>query len=288
MTPFRLALASLVLFAALLPASRPAHAAESYDNCAGYIDTVPATISTQGVWCLRDNISTNIVSGNAITIATNNVTIDCNDFKIGGLAAGEGSQAIGILADNRQNVTIRNCGIRGFVYGIQLNSGAGHLIEDNRLDNNLYVGIMVSGDNSTIRRNRIYDTGGATGGTDAAGIAGMGDFVDNVVSGVFADKAGGTLYGIKADQVGADIRGNKVSGFVKTAADSGPIAAGYGIYLGSKFQRASDNQIVGNSPTVNGYGIDSPIFANNCLNNSIGGFTVSIDHNCHDNSNQTL
>ncbi len=73
---------------------QPAHAAESYDNCTGFIDSVPATITTQGTWCLRKNLATNITTGNAITIATNNVTIDCNDFKIGGLAAGSASRAI--------------------------------------------------------------------------------------------------------------------------------------------------------------------------------------------------
>lgn len=38
---------------ALLPAMSFAprlHAAESYDSCTGFIDSIPATISTQGVW----------------------------------------------------------------------------------------------------------------------------------------------------------------------------------------------------------------------------------------------
>src|SRR5687768_5499102 len=91
-----------------------ARAAESYDNCVAYIDALPVVIGTQGVWCLRDNVSTAISSGAAITIATNNATIDCNDFKIGNLAAGPSTNAIGIQASNRRNATIRNCTIRGF------------------------------------------------------------------------------------------------------------------------------------------------------------------------------
>ena len=55
--------------------SHSAHAAQSLDTCAGFLDTLPTTISTQGVWCLRHDLSTNIASGNAITVATNNVTI---------------------------------------------------------------------------------------------------------------------------------------------------------------------------------------------------------------------
>src|SRR5690606_35329103 len=105
MTIFRTALpAGLALSSFLLPAPRPAAAAESFDNCSGFIDSVPAVIATQGVWCLRGNLATNIGSGgsSAITIAANNVTIDCNHFKLGGLAAGNGSQADGIHASDRQ------------------------------------------------------------------------------------------------------------------------------------------------------------------------------------------
>jgi hypothetical protein len=42
--------AALVLAAAGLSASPAARGAESYDNCTGFIDSVPATITTQGVW----------------------------------------------------------------------------------------------------------------------------------------------------------------------------------------------------------------------------------------------
>lgn len=125
--------APIALFLAmswLLPS--PATAAESYDNCTGFIDSVPATLSTQGTWCLRKDLSTAISSGAAITIATNNVTINCNDFKLGGLAAGVGTQAKGILASDRLNTTVRRCNVRGFLYGVSMEgAGGGHVIEDN-------------------------------------------------------------------------------------------------------------------------------------------------------------
>src|SRR5690606_3094851 len=133
--------------------------AETYATCTGFIDSLPATISTQGVWCLRKNLSTAITEGSAIVIATNNVTIDCNGFKVGGLAGGEYTLAMGIRATDRQNVTVRHCNVRGFYCGVQL-SGAGHLVEDSRFDNSSYAGIYVRGDNNLVRRNRVYDTGG--------------------------------------------------------------------------------------------------------------------------------
>src|SRR5688500_991377 len=112
MNTIRLLPVALLLGAwALLPGA--ARAAESYDNCTGFIDTVPTTISTQGVWCLRQNLSTAAIFGAAITIAANNVTVDCNDFKLGGLAAGNQSIAVGIRASGQQNLNVRHCGIRG-------------------------------------------------------------------------------------------------------------------------------------------------------------------------------
>src|SRR5690606_12207512 len=133
----------LILLAGTAVAFAPgsANAARSYDNCTGFIDSLPTTISTQGVWCLRKNLGTAIISGAAIIIDANNVTIDCNDFKLGGLAAGDASVASGIYAQNRHNAVVRHCSVRGFNYGIRLDGGAGHLVEDNRLDNNLFTGI---------------------------------------------------------------------------------------------------------------------------------------------------
>src|SRR5688572_11518098 len=79
----------LVLVLALAcSAAHRADAAASYDACTGFIDTLPATIGTQGTWCLRNNLTSSLASGAAISIATNNVVLDCNGFKIGGLSAG--------------------------------------------------------------------------------------------------------------------------------------------------------------------------------------------------------
>ena len=59
---------SIVTLAAFAGASDPAAAAESYDSCLGFIDALPATITTQGTWCLRQNLDTSATSGNVIEI----------------------------------------------------------------------------------------------------------------------------------------------------------------------------------------------------------------------------
>lgn len=164
-------------------------AAQGYDSCTGFIDSVPATITTQGTWCLRKDLSTSITTGNALTVATNNVTIDCNDFKLGGLAAGDASNAGGLFAEQRQNIAVRNCNIRGFRYGVRLQMGAGHVVERNRFDNNLSAGIyLFHTDNSVVRDNHVFDTGGHLDQGSTYGIYSHGGdavrVTDNFVSGV--------------------------------------------------------------------------------------------------------
>src|SRR4029079_11936992 len=81
MTSFRRMLASICLLAGLFIA--PVHA-ETYHTCGTVIASLPTVISTQGVYCLTHDLATNITAGKAIDIQTNNVTIDCNGYKIGG------------------------------------------------------------------------------------------------------------------------------------------------------------------------------------------------------------
>src|SRR5262245_63986860 len=84
----RVAAVALALACAAVPAR-----AET-TNCPP-ITSVPYLITVPGVYCLTGNISTAMGVGAAIEIATNNVTLDLNGFKLGGLAAGTGTTAAG-------------------------------------------------------------------------------------------------------------------------------------------------------------------------------------------------
>ena len=124
-----------------------ARAAASVDSCTGYVPSLPATITTHGTWCLAKDLSTGITSGAAITVTTNNVTIDCGGYKIGGLPAGPGTGTTGIQALGRQNTTVRDCAVRGFLRGISL-EGNGQVVVGNRVrevvaDGNLAIGIAA-------------------------------------------------------------------------------------------------------------------------------------------------
>ena len=275
----RLFAAALLLAGlACLPQAR---AAESYDNCTGFIDTLPASISTQGTWCLRHDLSTSMSHGNAITIANNNVTIDCNDFKVGGLAAGLSTTARGIYAENRTNITIRNCALRGFWVGAWTSGGAGHLIEDNRVDSSIAVGLWVDGDNSIVRRNRVADIGGNTAG-DITGIIAQGDqtvVADNVVTGVTGTPdPEGSAEGISFSGYAGLVRGNYISS----------ILPGTGVAVGMKsiigYMTIVEQNVILNPSATAGRGIDVSAGSSRpvCLNNRVRNFTVSAYDTCID------
>ncbi|WP_167285318.1 right-handed parallel beta-helix repeat-containing protein [Marilutibacter alkalisoli] len=277
LTVLPIAIAALLVFS---PVHR-AHAAGSYGNCTGFIDSLPATIGTQGTWCLRKDLSTGMSSGNAITVNANNVTLDCNGFKIGGLAAGVGTNANGIRADNRFNLTVRRCNVRGFRAGIHTSGGGGHLIEHNRLDGNTLVGLAIQSSASRISSNHVIDTGGSTATTGfAEGVFATSgvDIVDNTVSGVLPTPNGsgiGWAYGIYANSNdGGTITGNRVRGLVPAGA--GAARGIYDLQAGRAIVRGNDVQGNGGSGSV---GVHCSNNKGTARDNLIAGFETGIQ-NC--------
>jgi len=106
------------------------------------ITSLPLTVTAPGIYCLTQDIATNLASGAAITIAANNVVLDLNGHGLGNLAAGLGTQAGGIFAFQRKNLTIKNGTVRGFLRGIFLDdlntftTSQGQVVEDIRADQN--------------------------------------------------------------------------------------------------------------------------------------------------------
>jgi len=261
--------AGLALLAGMLLLPPPARAAESYDNCTGFIDSLPATIATQGVWCLRDHLATAITTGAAITIATNNVTIDCNDFKLGGLAAGDASTAIGIFASGRQNATVRHCQLRGFFQGIAL-TGNGHVVEDSRLDNNLFMGINIEGEHNLVQRNRVLDTGGAVASNFSIGISVEGDVFDNTVAGVFANGTDIYSRGVQTYGEGGVVRGNIVRGLVASG-----VGNAVGIRAYSSSTAIVDNRVSAGA-AISGVGVYGAAAAQTfCSGNTVANFATA-------------
>lgn len=210
----------LLLVLALLAAPSLASAAESYDNCTGVISSLPTVISTQGTWCMEADLSTSITSGNAIAINTDNVTIDCNDFKLDGSGAGTGTATVGISGSNRFNAIVRHCHVKGFYQALRLSgTGGGHVVEDNLAEDNTYFGLNVQGDGSIVRRNRVFDTGGSTVSAPAYGIYSSlsVDVLDNTVANVTPRAGGnGSAFGIYTlSNASGSLSGNRIRGLTK-------------------------------------------------------------------------
>jgi hypothetical protein len=213
--------ASLLVLLALALGAAPARAETV--NCTA-ITALPAVITAQGVYCFTGDLATAMTSGFAIDIQTNNVVLDLNGFKLGGLAAGPGTNAFGIHALDRQNITIKNGTVRGFLTGILVeDSGAsqGHVVEDIRADQNTLVGIQVNGSGTIVRNNQVVATGGTTSfgaNVDAFGIGVVGiglrvlnnDVITTVKQGT------GTALGISIQANGGFAVNNRI-----TVADKG-------------------------------------------------------------------
>lgn len=276
-------LALLCLLAALAWA-RPAAAAESFHTCTGTITTLPAVITTPGTWCLATDLGTSITTGTAISVNTNNVTIDCNNFRIGGLAAGLATQTIGINADTRTNITVRNCNIRGFWYGVNM-GGDGALAENNRFDGNTWVSLGIGGEGSTARGNRILNTGGSTyviaNQVKAVGLYSNGnvEIYDNVVNGARARAdTNGFAFGINSiNNVSGSVYRNQVKNIY---ADGTGYANGISFFGSTGRITVFENNVIGLGSGVSGnvVGIWCPA-SNKVLitGNVVNGFTYLTD-----------
>jgi hypothetical protein len=265
MRPFIFAFTLLALAGA-----DPARAAESYDGCKYTIASLPAVLSSQGVWCMKSDLSTSLATGTAITVAVNNVTIDCNHFKLGGLGAGTATQATGIDASSRGNTTVRNCTIRGFSQGVVANSGYGTVVEDNLLEANRNYAIWATAaDGTVVRGNRIVDTGGSSyyDWPNAISVSGDAHVIDNIVSGVADDGAADDgVHAIYVTDASGTITGNRISGLVADGT-----GAAYAIRTGGTDRAVIDGNFVKGSGAANSFGIHCASDLNLARNNVVLG-----------------
>jgi hypothetical protein len=267
--------------------AKPASAGESYDGCTGFVTAVPVTIQTPGTWCMKQNLASPSTSGAAISIYADNVTLDCNHFRLDGSAAGINTQAQGISTGGR-NLIVRNCDVRGFYYGLWVGNQGGfdgytgnHNIHDNLFSGNTYQGMRVTGKNSIIRHNRVLNTGGSPSSGAAIGISinGAIDVIDNTIAGVSAGGNSGADTGIFVEDIpGANIIGNRVRG-VRGVPDT--------LNASGIFTRTSmvvrDNELIGDASAGVGDGIFCYSGQALVKKNVINGFPVGIGSvNCID------
>jgi hypothetical protein len=248
-------------------------------NCTN-ITSLPATINTQGIYCLKQDVSTSITNGAAIAVNVNNVTIDCNGYKLGGLGGGPATGAIGIQAIGRVNVIVRNCSIRGFSNGVLLN-GSANQVENSRFDGNRDASINMSGDGGLIRGNLIFDTGSPAVNTTPSGIYASAsvDIRDNTVSGVIVPAgSNSSAFGIRTFQnLDGVIEGNRVRGVI---ADG--FGSLYGILNEQSGHVALRGNIVSNPSGSNGTGVHCGSSDAVAGDNYVSGYSTGVALNCTD------
>jgi hypothetical protein len=229
-----LAIAAVLVLAAVA-------GADETTLCNVFITSLPYTITAQGHYCLNRNLSTAQTHGAAITIASDFVTLDFNNFKLGGGAAGPGTTASGVATVNedQRNITIRNGDIRGFRVGIFV-AAKNLVVENNVVDGSTFSGIRADSPDVVVVRNNIVSNTGGDGSSQAIFAGGPLTLAQgNVVSNVFATS--GTALGIL---LGENIFDHVVADHNLVQLGTAPLGT-IGIESDSIQGLARDNTVVG-------------------------------------------
>ena len=171
------------------------------------ITSLPYSINASGVYSVTVDLpSTSMASGAAITVNSDNVTIELNGHSIANSSAS--TTAEGVYGLDHKNVTVRNGAVCGFMIGVDLPSSvangslsSGNMVEDVAVSGATWIGIRVYGNGNIVRTCRVSSAGGsAANDSNGYGIIaaeGSGNRVlDNNVAGVKAADNSHASYGI--------------------------------------------------------------------------------------------
>lgn len=114
---------------------------------------LPEQCSTYGIWdpvTLTCNLNQDL--NESVEITTNNLTLDCQKYFIRGSGSG-----IGLWFYEKRGLTIKNCQISNFTYGIYLKRTQDNILFQNSLSNN-YGGIYLDlSSNNKLLTNKVFD-----------------------------------------------------------------------------------------------------------------------------------
>lgn len=157
------------------------------------ITELPAVINSPGAYCLSKSLSFTQPCGVAIDIQSPNVTLDLNEFSI--IRKRETSvtgyiQTIGIRIGAHENVSILNGSVVNFDVGISGGNSSSSYLKSNIAVSSIsvleprYHGIILSGDETTIKNCTVSQLGKYQNKSIGIGIQGSMALVKNcIVSG---------------------------------------------------------------------------------------------------------
>jgi hypothetical protein len=271
-----LALPALVL--ALAAAPRPALAAHDFEACAGEITALPFTIDAPGTWCLKQDLSAAVASGAAVTVAADRVIVACNGFALRNTTVS--NVASGVLAEERQQVTVRDCRISGFATGVNLYgftraTSGGHVVERNRIERSTSAGIVVQGDDSVVRDNQVHETGGGNSGIYALQVKYDVEVIGNTVERVTSLTGDAVAIFVGGADARFSVIGNRVRGL-----SSGPEGGRIGISIqntGTRGGTIRNNDIANAGSSIStDKGIYCYLNINGARGNQVNGLPIGM------------
>lgn len=195
----------------------------------------PARITEPGLYCLFRDYTLDVARDDfrAIEVAAHNVTIDFNGHVMQ-YNKPQFKNSVGVNADGKNNVTVRNGVIRGFEIGIALkdfdhhDETGGSAVTGMTIDDCYIWGIYVDGKSFLISNNRVTNLGASAddavrGGPIKIGIFayGSGLTINNEILNMYTTRSViGISAGGAAGMGGYVVSGNRLSGFNHRKTDS--------------------------------------------------------------------
>jgi hypothetical protein len=202
-------------------------AVSAYSQCKP-ISSLPVTLNQSGQWCVTADLIYS-GAGAAISIATNNVTVDLGGFRV---TSANTSSGVGVGGLNVNHVIIRNGSITAGYRGVEVNtSGAPPLnviVENLEIDGFNNMGIYLAATQTTVHNCVVRAPAAST----AWGIYAMGGDVDHVT-------VDGVSYGVYLN-----------GGTFRTVRNSFISASSYCVVLYGWYGSVVNNEIHGNGTGI--------------------------------------
>lgn len=262
------------------------------------IASLPYTISAPGRYCYASDLASDGPVG--VAVQASGVDLDCANFATTTSPQSPAAFTAVFVAAAR-SVTIRNCRIGGFDYGI-LASGdsAGLRVFDNRIDRARIAGVSANGDGVQVVGNRIthmmpaqiggeltaISLGSPSAGARVSGVAIAGNVIVNL-------SGSSNIAGIRVAQADAPmIYGNTVME-LRPSSQGRAVALslrGPGSGSGSNAAAIVENQLMSRSaPSMYAdFEIESPGAFGRCVDNVLIGSNPSLITQCTSGSGNVV
>ena len=139
------------------------------------------TVSSPGTYRLSSGISTTNVSGACINIESSNVALLCNNQHISGSGpyTGTGPFSYGIMVSHASNVSLDNCTVSNFSYGVYSQSSPGLKMLYNNLTSNYVSDLYLANSSGGNFQHNIFSRSSSPNGAVIIGPGSLSNLFQN-------------------------------------------------------------------------------------------------------------